>query len=421
MNSLTQDISGRSLIFIEASLTGSGLTNIVWALDHGISCWLVTTDYKKFGKVEGHWVINQLMAANQILIEPHPEGSLISDAFKKILRSIPGNPGVICVSDRNLLFASKVAEYLGAPFIKPDAMLILRDKVRTRKLFDELKLPNAKWLFPKSVNEVANFSLSVSGPLVLKNTRGTGSLDVKLAFNSTSAVELFAQMKATGLYLDGEIMLEEYLRGMLISVEVVVSDGVPLVLGFTDRQLGPLPDFCEVSYSFPVEVPSDTALIIQNCVETLCAALEITNSIMHIEFIITRNGPILVEVNPRIGGGQLSRMISNAFDVSAAEMLCRVALGKMNSLPTKTGTVSSTFTLYPDKEIELRTLDWLEGSKEFPYVDSVIPSSQVGDVLSPARDYRGAVCQICTSSTSQVISLNCAIVASQFILAQLEH
>ncbi len=68
-------------------------------------------------------------------------------------------------------------------------------------------------------------------------------------------------------------MAEEFVSGPLYSLETLVADGRCRHLGVTDRQLGPRPAFCEVSYTFPVRGARARAeAAMRAAVETLVAA-----------------------------------------------------------------------------------------------------------------------------------------------------
>lgn len=257
--------------------------------------------------------------------------------------------------------------------------------------------------------------------MVVKNSLGTGSLDVQLCINESQAVETFRCMNESPRYLDGALMVEEYLYGPLVSMETLVMNGKPVSLGVTDRQLGPLPYFCEVSYSFPVLVPEQIVTEMLLTIEALVMRLGITSGFLHVEFVVTKIGPRLVEVNPRLGGGLLSRMMDDCLTVPSSELLAMSAFGAVGSPPGWNGMTASTVTVYPSRRGRLLSLNGLDQAESIPFVREVTPLAKIGDAVAPPRDYRGALCQIRSATNSAALAFNSALTAAQLVTAELEE
>jgi glutathione synthase/RimK-type ligase-like ATP-grasp enzyme len=234
----SMDRSG-SVFFVEAALTGSGLMHVQWAIDNGIDVWFLTTNPKKYERVLYGEALSELQRRERVIVCETTEGTTVSESLKRACEHVKGRTGVVCVSDRNLVFAGAFAAEIGATYTSVDAIECLRDKRRARALFDELGLPTARWCAPESVDDVAAFADAVNAPIVIKNCRGTGSLDVKLSLTTAQAVQNYRSMSASSRYLNGDLMLEEYLYGPLVSLEALVRNGQCIGLGVTDRQLGP--------------------------------------------------------------------------------------------------------------------------------------------------------------------------------------
>ena len=419
-NTCSNQLAGR-VYFIEAAQTGSGLLHIQWAMDNGFDAWLLTTEPKKYARVPGSEALLELARRERVIVCETTEGTVVPEALTRSCAQHTGAAGVVCVSDRHLVFAAAFAAEIGAASTSVAAIECLRDKRQARALFDALELPTARWCAPACVDDVASFASAVNAPIVIKNCRGTGSLDVKLCSTVSDAVQNYHAMSIAPRYLDGDLMLEEYLYGPLLSIEVLVSDGHCIELGATDRQLGPLPNFCEVSYTFPVLLPKAVAAAMLDTVQTLASHLQIAQGFLHVEFIVTGDGPKLVEVNPRLGGGLLAHMMSDCLTVPVSKLLTLSALGALDAIPEQNGKTSSTVTVYPSRKCRLRSLKGLEQVAASPFVCQIVPLAAPGDEIMPAQDYRGAVCQIRTVADSATLAFNGAQMAAQFVLSDLEQ
>lgn len=410
-----------TLVFVEASQTGSGLAHMRWAISRGWHILFVSDDPGKYGELPGAETLRLLADAGQLRVvaqtgTPEPPESLVRE-----IGAIAGPKGVIAVTDRHLEFAAALAASAGSSFLSPSAVSCLRDKRRARSLFGELGLPAVRWLDAATPAAVEAFAAEVGAPVVLKNSRGTGSLDVELCLTPSEARETFSRMLSRARYLDGPLMAEEFLLGPLVSLEVLVVDGVPLALGVTDRQLGPLPHFCEVSYTFPVDLPADLLAAMQRTVSAIVGHLQMAHGFLHVEFIVTAQGPKLVEVNARLGGGLLAGMLDDCLTRPTAQLLAEAALGAVNEAPQRNGRFSSTVTVYANRECELRGLACIERARSIPFVREVVVCARPGASLKAARDYRGAVCQIRSTAGSPALAFNSAQTARLLVLHELER
>ncbi|MFE2140779.1 ATP-grasp domain-containing protein [Streptomyces sp. NPDC059456] len=409
------------IFFIEAPLSGSGLSALTWALDHGVAAALVTTDPAKYRKVPGSEAIERLAEAGALHVVSTTEGEHVPEELITAASAADEElVGVVCLLDRHLLFAAALAERIGAPFASIDTVRTIRDKRLARTMYERLGIASPRWTAPRDEAEFVAFMAEVGGPVVLKNCRGTGSLDVVLCRPEQGGAA-FARMTEADRYLDGALMAEEYLRGPLYSLETLVTDdGRAHHLGFTDRQLGPAPTFCEVSYTFPVEVPEAPARDMREAVDKIVRECAIPQGMLHTEFVLTKNGAVIVEVNARPGGGLLPLMMDDCLTVPLPELLCAAALGQSLPEVAANGRHSSTVTVYAPARGQIRRVGGLEHAATQGYVTQVVTGAGAGDEARTAQDYRGAVCQIRTLGDTPGIAFNAALSTAREIEIDVE-
>ncbi|MFF5537762.1 ATP-grasp domain-containing protein [Streptomyces cinerochromogenes] len=409
------------IFFVEAPLTGSGLSALAWAVAQGIDAALVTTDPAKYRGAVGAEVLPGLAGRGRLYVVETTEGEAVPAGLLDAAREHTGSgrPGVVCATDRHLLFAAALAEAIGAPFAPVEAVRTFRDKRRARELYEKLGIPSPRWAEARTADELRAFAEDTGRPVVLKNARGTGSLDVLLCRTPEEAVAAYGTLTAGDLYLDGELMAEEYVSGPLYSLETLVTDGRCRHLGVTDRQLGPRPAFCEVSYTFPVRVPERAEARMRAAVETLVEATGIAQGMLHTEFILTDGDEaVVVEVNARTGGGLLSLMMNDCLTVPVPELLCSAALGRPVADPRHNGSYSSTVTVYAPRAGRLSRVHGLAEAGDGPHVVQVVRGAAPGDEVRAAGDYRGAVGQIRTRAGSANLALNAALAAARDVVVE---
>lgn len=104
-------------------------------------------------------------------------------------------------------------------------------------------------------------------------------------------------------------LVEEYLVGPEVSVESLSYHGETVLLGVTDKMLGPHPCFFERGETFPSVLPPE---LTQACADVARAAPEAVGhdfGAARVEVKLTAKGPRLIEVNARMGGAQITRLV----------------------------------------------------------------------------------------------------------------
>lgn len=136
-------------------------------------------------------------------------------------------------------------------------------------------------------------------PLVAKPREGVASLDVQLC---RSAAELADYCAGFWQRQPGRaLLLDAYMEGPLFTLETL-GDGQRLqAIGGFDVTLSPPPHFVELEarWNGPLSRANRSAALAQ------VAAFGVNFGVCHSEFILTANGPVLVEINYRsIGDGR---------------------------------------------------------------------------------------------------------------------
>ncbi|MFI5497194.1 ATP-grasp domain-containing protein [Actinoplanes sp. NPDC051859] len=401
------------LVFVEAGIAGTGLSALAWAVEHGIDVGLVSTDPDRYAAAPAGDLLPTLADRGRIFRSADTDTEALDAGLADWVRASDTPHGVVSIGDRNLPFAAALANELGVPFHPAEAIAVLRDKRLAREHYAALDIRSPRWAAVHDVSDALALFATVGGPIVLKNVKGSGSLDVLLCRTEEEVRAHHATLIAPGRYLGGELMAEEFVTGPLYSVETVVDNGRCVTLGITDRQLGPRPHFCEVSYTFPAAVPHADADEMVGAVEACAKHFELTQGFLHSEFILTPEGPVLVEVNARLGGGLLALMMDDCLTVSCWELLCRSALGERLPDVAPTGQYASTVTVYPAEIGIVTDLPDRAAIEESPFVTSVVWSAGIGDEVYPPRDHRGAICQIRTRAGSASLSYNAALAAAR--------
>lgn len=241
----------------------------------------------------------------------------------------PNKPdGVIC---RDEIFARDVAnltQAYGLPGESDATAVLLSDKSAVRDCLKKAGLGSLQWRRVRSVEEALQAGREIGYPLVVKPVSGGFSLGVTIVFDEQGlAAALTAAEQAFGGAAAGQpaVLLEEFAPGKLVSAEMLVQNGQPLLLGFAERLPCPPGVTAEVGGHFPARFEQLDAA--RAFAENVVRVLGIRNSAVHMEMMITPKGPELVEVNGRIAGYVVMQQMSHALARSITMDLVAMATG----------------------------------------------------------------------------------------------
>jgi len=98
-------------------------------------------------------------------------------------------------------------------------------------------------------------------------------------------------------------VLEQYLDGREVDIDVVMSDGQWQYAAVSDNGPTLEPYFNETWGLCPSLLPRDDQTKLKGLAVNCVQALGFTSGIFHVECKLTSTGPQLIEVNARMGGG----------------------------------------------------------------------------------------------------------------------
>lgn len=171
-----------------------------------------------------------------------------------------------------------------------------KNKAAMRERMQQLGLPGP-WF--QVITSHSALPADAPWPVVAKPREGVASMDVRLCHDAvelTAYCEQFWQRQP-----DRALLLEAYMQGPLFTLETL-GDGRRLqAVGGFDVSLSPPPHFVELAarWNGPLSRAQRTCALAQ------VAAFGVNFGVCHSEFILTEQGPVLVEINYRsIGDGR---------------------------------------------------------------------------------------------------------------------
>lgn len=203
-------------------------------------------------------------------------------------------------TDMPMRSIAKAAEACGLPGISMDCAIKATDKGEMIKVFKSAGVAHPWYHIVENDDVFAQVVGAVTYPCIMKPVDNSGSRGVVLAHDREELMANYDYSKQESR--GGGVIIEEYMEGPEVSVEVIVLDGVPHVLQVTDKLTTGAPHFVEMGHTQPsMLTPSDLDAI-GDLAGRAALAVGIQNGPAHAEVMLTADGPKMVEIGARLGG-----------------------------------------------------------------------------------------------------------------------
>ncbi|RKN04752.1 ATP-grasp domain-containing protein [Streptomyces radicis] len=354
-----------------------------------------------------------------------PEGALdIVDidtldpaACAAALGTMPDLGGLINSTDTFGVAGADIAAELGLPGPDPAAVRLVRDKLRVRQALHAKGLSrlvaHAVAPSPASAAEVL---ATVGLPAVLKDTSGTSSRGVWLVRDERALRAALDAASRTPL--KGRLLAEPLVAGPVYSAETLSWEGGTRLLGVTSRQMSPEPAGREEVASFPVALPDAEAARVAAWVGDLLAAVG-HEGFGHVEFVLTAEGPELVEINRRIGGAMVGEALCRRLGTNVYDALIDTALGRRPALldgdaapGSGPGPATAFALVYPERPGRLTGWSGLDALATFPGSPEWYPTAAPGDLVEHLTDQRGCTGIVLAEGATAELALHRALSAA---------
>ena len=259
--------------------------------------------------------------------------SSVKDKEKVLEIAQDFNPDGITVGmvDSAVLTCAYVTTKLGLPGLSEEVAQKATNKYDMIKAFEKNNVPHPWFIYvPK---EDINKKLEIpSYPVIVKPVDMAGSRGISIAFSYDELIKALSY--SANVSERGNIIVEEYLEGPEVSVEIVVKDSIPEVIQITDKTTTGAPHFAEIGHLQPSQLPSNILNEIANVACNAAKSIGLINSLVHAEIKVTKNGPKMIELGARGGGdGIAEQLLELSTGVSFPEIALQIAMGEPITIP----------------------------------------------------------------------------------------
>jgi len=276
-----------------------------------------------------------------------------------------------------------ICNYFGLPGITPEAALNSTNKRRMRECFARENLPSPKFTAIYTTEELNDKVDIIGFPQVIKPVDSAGSRGVSIVRSKDKASEAFAHAKSHSV--SGEVLIETYMDGVEISVEACVQYNKVTILSLSDKVRTPPPYPLDTRVIFPSDKEKTIQDRAKEIAERAIHSCGIDNAVIHIEMMVTSEGPKLVELAARGAGFHVfSKLLSWVCNIDTVKLLIDISLGRQVELSEirQRGAVLS----FPGtKPGVIQSISGLEEVRQLPGVEEANLYVQEGDAVRELR------------------------------------
>jgi len=383
-------MKGRHFLFIESNTTGTGALAVTRLLESGAGVTFLARQPEKYpflaDPVPGLAVV--VMDTNDV--------EAVTSCVERVQRQRQLD-AVLTFSEFYVTIVAEVAARRGFRYLCPAAARACRNKLETRRALRAAGLATPEFRLVASEEEARRAAREVAYPCVVKPPADSSSKGVRLVGDGAELLDHFRRLHAwrindRGQRLGGEVLVESLLQGPEVSVETVtLAPGDVAVIGITAKRLSPPPFFVEMGHDFPAALGETESLAVHHAVLCGLAAVGFDFGPAHTEVRLTEEGPVVVEINPRLAGGMIPELVRHALGIDLlAAFLNQLCAQPVDLTPQRAEWASIRFLTAPCSG----RLAGLSGAEEARGVPSVRQVTLVKRRGAPVREAEEAADRI---------------------------
>lgn len=220
-----------------------------------------------------------------------------------------------------------IADALKLPGVSLEAAHVATNKARMRECFARFNIPSPAYKTCTRADETNKIADILAFPLVVKPADSAGSKGVSLVASKEHLVDAFTRAHAASV--SHLVVIEEFMPGVEVSVEAFVHNNRVHILALSDKIRTLPPYLLDTAVLFPSEHSTQIQNAIRQIAEQAIFACGIDNATVHMELIVTQQGPKVVELASRGAGFHVfSFMLPWVTGVDTLKELVRLSVGE---------------------------------------------------------------------------------------------
>ncbi len=330
------------IAFVESNAVGLGAPAAAKRAGHQVT-YIGSQSFA--GLIGGLDTVRQPAYTDRVIeIDSTLDEELLYQTLLKLKRE-EGLAAVLTPLDFTAAVVARVARRLEFPGTDPDAVELAQDKAACRRRLAENGIRSVGFAVVEDIAAARREAERLGYPLIAKPKRGCASIDAAKIRKPEDFEPYFATLDqdlgmpsgVERVLSRGETLIEQFAEGPMFSAEIAAGGGEHKVMTMTWRKRCTDDPFVELGSVVPAPVSERTATELGEYALSVVRCLGLDVGIFHVEVIYGPKGPVLVEVNPRIMGGNVPIAFRLATDVDPFSLLVDIHL--TGKLPNAAKTV----------------------------------------------------------------------------------
>lgn len=282
-------------------------------------------------------------------------------------------------TDMPMRSVAYAANKLGLVGISYDTAIKATDKGEMIKAFEASNVEHPWYYILSSLDELETVENRITFPCISKPVDNAGSRGVMLVHSRGELNEAVKYSSLNGR--NGGVIIEEYLEGSEVSVEIIVVDGTVHILQITDKLTTGAPHFVEMGHSQPSQLEDENIDAIRDLAVRAVRAVGINNGPAHVEIMLTKKGPRMIELGARMGGDCITtHLVPLSTGIDMIKATIDICLGNVPNIEKKynKGSAIRYFNISSGRILDIRGV---EKASELNGVYHVSIFKQIGDEI----------------------------------------
>lgn len=226
---------------------------------------------------------------------------------------------VLCLLDIRLIEAATLARRLGLKYLNPDAAKLLRDKFSVRQRLEEHGITQPSFALATSNEALKEAVHHIGLPVLIKPSDGYGSQNIVILEFEDDLAPWMSPLDdmlpsrsdyGLGVKANDRLLVEQFMSGVVIGCDTLTRQGEHILLGVNEKLLFDPPSFAIRGGCFTPNHGQFKS--IETYVFALLDAVDFDWGAAHIELMVHPDGLSLIEINPRLVGAKIPRLINLA-------------------------------------------------------------------------------------------------------------
>lgn len=329
-----------------------------------------------------------------------------TEGILKIAKTFKPDGVMTLATDMPMRSIAFVTQELGLPGISLETAVKATDKGEMIAAFHAHGV-SAPWYF--IINNDDEFSIvkdKLIYPCIIKPIDSAGSRGVVLVKEQKDVDNAYIYSKSHSQ--NNSVIIEEYMSGDEVSVEVIVVNKKNHILAITDKITTGSPYFVEMGHSQPSQLSASDQEDIKELTIQAVKALGIENGPAHVEIMLTKDGPKMIEVGARMGGDSITtHLVPLSTGIDMVKATIELAIGEKPNVSLQFNKGSAIRYLHSETGV-INSIKGLEEAKRIDGIKEIVITKNIGDRLQPimsSNDRLGYV--IAQAENSEIASEIC--------------